>query len=276
MKNKATLEMKTIMFMACLALLLAASTPLPGDDVLAKLNLTPAAAKEGILQALASGTVYNDSAYRVFKALPAASRAAIVSAGLGWIKAYAASADFQTAYLKLREGEKPEAPAARPSADDELKKMRSEMEKSIAEMKKNMAAMDAETKKTMEAAIKEMRAQMDKMGGDPQQLEYMRQATAMTAAEDRKSHEEALKEWEQRYPADLRALIRKRINEFLVLSAGVDFSAKLAPRGDRMVFANEEYERKPAEWKLCFRAGREATGAARRFAESWLLELEKR
>jgi hypothetical protein len=42
-----------------------------------------------------------------------------------------------------------------------------------------------------------------------------------------------------------------------------------------MVFADEKLEAKPAEWKLCFRAGKEATGAARAFAEGWLAELEK-
>jgi hypothetical protein len=43
-----------------------------------------------------------------------------------------------------------------------------------------------------------------------------------------------------------------------------------------MRFANEDYEGKPAEWKICFRAGKEATEAARAFARSWLTELEKK
>jgi hypothetical protein len=248
----------------------------PGEaDVLAKLGLTPAAAGEGMLEALASGTPYNEAALKAFKMLPAAARVAVVTAGLGWIRAHAASAEFQAAYQELRRQEKPEALAARPAADDPVRKMKADMEKSIAEMRKGMAAMDAETKKVMEASIREMRAQMERMESDPQQKEYMRQATEMTAAEDQKRHAEELQEWERRYPADPRALIRKRINDFLVVSAGVDFSAKLTPRGDKMIFAREDYEQKPPEWKLCFRAGKEATAAARAFAKDWLSELER-
>ena len=138
-----------------------------------------------------------------------------------------------------------------------------------------MAALDAETRKTMEAGIQQMRAQMEAMEKDPQQKELMRQMTEMARAEDKKRYEEQLKAWEEKFPAEPRVLIKKRINDFLAASADVDFSAKLLPRGDKMVFANEEYEQKPPEWKVCFRAGKEATEAARAFAKAWLAELEK-
>lgn len=249
----------------------------PGsDDVLARLNLAPQEAKESVVQTLAGGGVpYSDAAYRAFKALPGMARETIVRAGLAWIKSYAASAEFKAAYEKLRQQEKPQAPEARPSADDEMKRMKAEMEKNIADMRQNMAAMEAEMRKQMEAVIKEMRAQVERMEKDPQQKELMRQGTALAAEEDQQRHQEDLKEWEQRYPADPRALIKRRINEFLAASAGIDYAAKLQPRNDKMIFANDAYEQKPAEWKLCFRAGREATEAARSFAKSWLAELEK-
>jgi hypothetical protein len=246
-----------------------------GDDVLDKLNLAPAAAKEGVLEVLAGGTAYNESAYKVFKSLPGLARETVVRAGLAWIKSYAGSAEFKAAYAELREHKKPKAPEPRPSADDEIKKMKAEMEKSIAEMRKNMAAMDAETKKSMEAGIQQMNAQMERMEKDPQQREIMRQSVEMARADDKKRHEEKLAEWEKRYPADPRLLIKKRINDFLAASAGIDYSANLVPRGDKMAFAKEEYERKPSEWKLCFRAGKEATEAARALAKAWLAELER-
>ena len=270
--EKAAWALSSALILFAMAVSLPAA---PGEaDILAKLGLTPAAAGEGMLEALASGTPYNEAALKAFKMLPAAARAAVVTAGLGWIKSHAASAEFQAAYQELRRQEKPEAPAARPAADESVRKMKADMEKSIAEMRKGMAAMDAETRKTMEGVIQEMRAQMERVEKDPQQREYMRQATEMTAAEDEKRHAEKLQEWDRRYPADPRALIRKRINDFLVVSAGVDFSAMLTPRGDKMIFAREDYEQKPPEWKLCFRAGKEATAAARAFAKDWLSELE--
>ena len=276
MKNTMTSTGKPLVLGGILFFCLAGAASLfGGDDVLAKLNLSPAAAKEGILDALSSGSVYNEAAMKAFKALPAASRAALVNAGLNWIKAYAGSGEFADAYRKFREKEKPQPPAPRPSADDEIKRMKADTEKNIAEMRKNMAAMDAETKKTMEGVIQEMRAQLERMEKDPGQRDLMRQMTEMSEVEDKKRHENELKEWEQRYPADSRALIKKRINDFLVASADVDFSAKLEPRGDVMAFVREEYEEKSSEWKLCFRAGKEATAAARAFARTWLTELDK-
>ena len=246
-----------------------------GSDVLAGLGLTKATAGEGILEALASGTPYNEAAFKAFKALPTASRATVVSAGLGWIKAAAATTEFKAAYASLREREKPQPPTPRPTATDQIKKMKADMEKSIAEMRKNMAAMDAEMKKTMEASAAAMRAQVEQMEKDPQQRDLMRQMTEMAVAEDKRRHEEELKAWEGKWPADPNLLIRKRIQDFLAVSAGVDFAAKLAPRGEKMVFVNDDYERKSPEWKICFRAGKEATAAARAFATAWLAELEK-
>ena len=196
-------------------------------------------------------------------------------AGLAWIKSYVSTAEFKAAYSELREQEKPEAPAPRPSADDQIAKMKADMEKSIAETRKNMAAIDAETRKIMEASI-QADARPDGADGEGSgQRTLMRQMAEMSVAEDKKGHEEKLKEWERHYPADPRLLIKSRIREFLAASAGVDFAAKLLPRGDKMVFANDDYEQKPAEWKLCFRAGKEATGAARAFAATWLAELGK-
>jgi hypothetical protein len=246
-----------------------------GTEVLTKLNLAPAAAKADVLESLTGGTVYNEAAFKVFKSLPGLARETVVRAGLAWIKSYVSTVEFKTAYLERREQEMPETPAPRPSAEDQIAKMKADMEKSISETRKNMAALDAETRKIMEASIRQMRAQMEQMEKDEGQRMLMRQMAEMAVAEDKKGHEEKLKEWERNYPADPRLLIQRRIREFLAASAGVDFAAKLSPRGDKMVFANDDYEQKPAEWKLCFRAGKEATGVARAFAETWLAELNK-
>jgi hypothetical protein len=277
MKKQSNAANACLFFLTLSAWFVAAALPAaPGsDDVLAKLNLAPAAAKDGVLETLASGAAYNDSAYRAFRALPGLARETIVRAGMAWIKSYVAGAEFKASYDALRERERPEPPAARLSADDEFKKMKADMEKSIAGTRQNMAAMDAETRKALEAGIQQMRAQLEQMEKDPQQRDIMRQSVEMGRADDKKRHEDALQEWQQRYPADYRALIKRRIGEFLAASNGVDYTAKLTPRGDKMIFANEAYEQKPPEWKLCYRAGKEATEAARTLAKAWLAELEK-
>jgi hypothetical protein len=39
------------------------------------------------------------------------------------------------------------------------------------------------------------------------------------------------------------------------------------------VFADPALEARPKEWKMCFRAGKPATDAARAFAQKWLNDL---
>ena len=75
---------------------------------------------------------------------------------------------------------------------------------------------------------------------------------------------------EKRMPADPEELIRKRLQEFLDISATVDFDAEL----NGYSFADKRYEAKGNQWKMCYRAGREVIAAAREEAKKWLAELE--
>lgn len=78
------------------------------------------------------------------------------------------------------------------------------------------------------------------------------------------------KDNDDRYPADPRELIKKRLEEFLEVSGTVDFNAEMRGR----MFANPKYESKDDKWKMCYRAGREVVGAAREEAQKWLDELK--
>jgi hypothetical protein len=247
-----------------------------GSELLTKLGLNLDAAKEAVLDSLASGRVYNNEAMRAFKALASPARASIVRGGLAAIKAYVETAEFKAAYAKYRENEKPNPPEVRLSAAEQWEKQKADFEKQIAETRKNMAGLDAETRKTMEAAVKQMQAQMETMEKDTQTRELMQQMVEAQKVEDKKQYAERLKVWEENYPVDSRLLIKKRIRDFLAISAEIDFSAKLVASGSQMRFANADYEGKPDEWKICFRAGQEATVAARAFAQTWLAELEKK
>lgn len=246
-----------------------------GSEVLGKLGLTPASAHDGALETLVSGQAYNDAAFRAFKALSPSARAAVVRGGLGWIKAHVSTAEFKAAYARYREEQKPQPAEPVAQADDQMKTQKAEIEKNIAEMRKSMAGLDAETRKSLEEAIKQMQAQFEAMSKNPEQMAMMQQGVEMQREENKKQYAEQLAFWEEEYPADVRLLIKKRINEFLETSADVDYSAKLVKSGSKMRFADEAYEEKPADWKICFRAGKEATEAAREFAKAWLAELEK-
>jgi len=75
---------------------------------------------------------------------------------------------------------------------------------------------------------------------------------------------------DKKLPADPNELIKKRLQEFLTLSASVDFEAEVS--GGR--FVKSEYEAKSREWKMCYRAGKAVIMAAREEVELWLKELE--
>src|SRR5262249_34386946 len=70
-----------------------------------------------------------------------------------------------------------------------------------------------------------------------------------------------------------KPVVARRLREFLQLSADVDFDARLKTQDGRSVFENPAYQAKSSQWKMCFRAGREATAAARAAVQAWLTEL---
>ena len=83
-----------------------------------------------------------------------------------------------------------------------------------------------------------------------------------------------MKELDAVWPPDHRALVAGRLRRFLAVSADVAYDARLVDKNGRKVFADPAFEAKPREWKLCFRAGKPATDAARAFAQRWLADLQ--
>lgn len=76
---------------------------------------------------------------------------------------------------------------------------------------------------------------------------------------------------EKMFPSDPAILVKTRLTEFIALSKEVDFDAQVV-NGQ---FVNQEYKNKNAQWKMCFRAGKEVVEAAREEAEAWLKELNE-
>jgi hypothetical protein len=84
-------------------------------------------------------------------------------------------------------------------------------------------------------------------------------------------------ELDNRFPPEVKAMMKQRLESFLALSAGVDFNATLKEDSyvkGRKVFTNFFYEQKSADWKLCYRLGKETTDLVRAYARQWLQELK--
>jgi len=259
----------------CLAVLRAA-------DAIRDLGLKEADAKESVVQAIKSGTVNWWPASKAFKAAAPAVRAGLVTGALTWAKTYTASAEFTTAYEKVRQNQKPEAPKPK-SADEEIARQRAELEKSIAETKKTLAeppaGLSPEIAKAVrdgsEAALKSLTAMLADLD-KPQMKAMQGQGIEYENKSRQDQYQRSMKEWEARYPIDPKLLLVTRLQHFLDQSAGVDFGATLVPCGSKKCFADKPSEQKPQNWKLCYRAGKEAVDAGRAFATTWLAELQKK
>jgi hypothetical protein len=244
------------------------------QNALASLGVQEAGARRDIVYAIVSGRVDVYPARAAFKAAAPAARAALVKGAFDWARAYTDTPAFKVQYDKERAGAVPSAPKAK-NVDEELARQKAERRKGIEEAKKNLAQMPAEIRAQLAATIKQMEADEAKRDSDAAFAPMMRQSVEMQNAEDKKRYDESMVRYNQRYPADPKVLVAARLRQFLDVSKDVDFGAQLVNAGSQKRFANAAYEAKPSEWKLCFRAGREATSAARDAAQAWLAALGK-
>ncbi|HNX97233.1 MAG TPA: hypothetical protein PKK12_06095 [Candidatus Aminicenantes bacterium] len=257
---------------AVLAILLSVGVNLRAGDVLKRVGISPAQASTEMLYALTTGSFPVHLGTAAFLRGTPAERVDLVQSAVQWARAHAKTPAFLGAYRQWREENRPKLTAKAP-VDEELRKQKAEMARQLAEMKKVMAQMPAEQRKQMEEAYQAVVAQQKQFESDAQMQAMMRQGMEMERKQAQSDHQKELQEFETNFPADPRPLIARRLKEFLDLSAGIDFAARLVPRGEFMVFSDERHERKDNRWKYCFRAGREVLAAARTAATSWLVEL---
>jgi hypothetical protein len=251
------------------ALALVTAANLAAQAVPSQLGVSERDAQESFLGSAIAGYPQWGVAAKAFVALPAAARVAVVQGGFAWAKSYVKSPGFRTSYEHARQEAKPEPPNPEGTVDEELQRQVDQQRKDLEESRKALAALPPEQRKDLEAMLKQTEAQLK----DPQYLAMMRSAIEADRAGARESYQSNLSQWEEAYPANPEILVGRRLQAFLTECGDVDFSAKLQARERKMVFVNPDYEFKSPNWKMCYRAGREAVGAARTAATAWLKEL---
>lgn len=241
-------------------------------DVLSQLGITAAAAKEAVNSIINSGIINPGLPSKAFKVLSPAQRADAATAGVAWLEAYTATAEFKQQYAKIRANRKPDAPKFEGTPEDELKKANAEQAQQTEASKKAIASLPPEQRKQIEDALKQAQDMVAKM--DTPEMRKMR-LDGIKAKRDQetKEYQKSLADWQRDFPENPNGAIAKRLREFLAASADIDFNAKLKSVDGRMLFENSTYQNKPAQWKLCYRAGKDATTAARTAAQAWLKEL---
>jgi hypothetical protein len=241
-------------------------------SVLTDLGVTEASARDTAYSWFCGGSIYFPGDRQVFKSASGTVRAEMVEAVLTFGKAYLESDAFAARYAEYRNANRPEAPDAGETGGANA--MTKEMEDNIKQMQEEMKTMTPDMQKQMQEIIDTMRAQMKEMMDDPETRQIMDEGARRDQEDKMQRHQAAMSEFDARYPADVHQMIAGRLREFLDLTADIPFDAKLVTAGERKTFADPKLEEKPAEWKLCFRAGKPAVDAARAFAQTWLGEVQ--
>ena len=261
--------MVTVALLAIISAVAAAQS-----DVFATLGSNETEAHEQIFSSFSSGFVTPAGTAEVFKVATADGRAAIVRAVIAFARTYSTSADFTRRYATFRNDQKPKAPEPTRSGDQLRAEQRRDLEAGIANAQKMAKQMPA-MKKDMDQLVVQLKKQLSALGKDKilnkQVDETLKQADQGLSAEYRNK----VAAWEKKYPADPKAIVVLRLNEFLAESATVDFTARtaLSKENKKQKFVNPDYELKPLQWKLMYRAGKPAVDAARAAAQDWLKAL---
>ncbi len=256
---------------ALLAAVTVASVALAGAaDIFTQLGTTESSVREELLRAVNTGSLATGMAAKPYYALPAPAQAKLVEAYFAWARIYTASDTFKRAYAAQRDATKPQP---RELPDPTSSAAKTEQQKEFEEMKKIAASLPSDQRKAMEQSLVEMQKQLAAFENDPEMKKAVADAMKMQREMNAKQHQEDLAEWNRRVPADPNVMIARRLRHLLDVSSTVDFDAKLQKSNGAMKFAETRYEDKPAEWKLCYRAGRTAVAAAQAAARAWLEEL---
>ena len=262
--------------LAVAAILLAVGTTAGfAQSTLGEFGISEADLKSRTVSALLSGAVPIYPNRDAFKSASQSLRAAFVRSVFSVVKNYAESAAFQAEYAERRAEAKPSVPAA--VLPDELyAEYLAKSQQDFANMKAEMAKMPPDIQKQMESMVKQLEEDHAKLANDPQMVSMMKQSFAMQAENKQQAYNEALDQYEKRYPADPKVLIASRLRGFLELSDDIPYNAELVPGdGGKMKFADSQFEANSQQWKMCYRAGKEPVEAARALAMEWLEQLEQ-
>jgi hypothetical protein len=281
MKSTALRKSRSVAVIVCV-LSLAAFTTLSftmknvAGDIWKQLGMAEQQAKEDINYSFFSGYLHYYGA-REIKNISVGDRAAIAGDVLAYVKQYVSTPAFENQYLKNRDAEKakiyPVVPAI--TRDELVKKRITDAEAS----KKTIEDLLKTT--TDQSVIKSYKEQIefwkksieDYKSPNSTQISYDLQADANRYKTEKDTYDQLMKKWETNYPASVKQFIKQRLSDFLDATKDIDYKAALVDKPYKKVFANPVYEKKNWKWKMGYRAGKEATEAAREFAQNWVKEL---
>lgn len=202
-------------------------------------------------------------------------RVAVTKDLLAFTKQYVESDAFKKEYAVTREQRKPTEPK-KPKTEAEIRTEQvNNLKKSIAEIEKSMKTAKDDMKKIFHESLEVLQKQL-KDYEDPKNeiIPLMAQGEQSQYEYYLKKYREETEAWQDLFPENSRAFVKKRLQQMLEDTKGVDYNAELVERSNKKkYFVNPVYEKKPGNWKYAFRAGKEVTETARAFVQDWLKSL---
>jgi hypothetical protein len=242
------------------------------SDVLSQLGITPLAARVAVDSVISSGVDNPGLPVRAFRLMPPATRGTIAAAGVAWLRSYTAGSEFKQQYAQIRQAHKPAPQAFAGTPEDQVKKEDAEQARAAEESRKAVGSLPPDQRAQIEQALNAAQALAEKMN-TPEMRQMRVDGIKAERAARATQYEQELATWTRDYPENPAPVIARRLREFLAASEDIDFDATLVSRNGKMVFEKDAYEQKPVLWKMYYRAGREATTAARAAAQAWLKEI---
>jgi len=211
------------------------------------------------------------------KALTAADRPAIVRQLVAYAQHYVKSEEFSKKYQEYRLGMKPEPPEKPKSMDELRQEQKTQLQHSIEEMEKTKKTFAADQQKQFDDYIHQMQEQLASVDDpkNPMFSKEMGEYSKQSYDAQMKEHETKVSAWQNEWPENPAPVIIHSLQNFLDVSKDIDYRAEVFKDAHgKLLFTKTVYENKPAEWKLCYRAGKGTVEAARIAASQWLDELK--
>jgi hypothetical protein len=242
------------------------------DDYLSDMKTTKTQVQTYIQESIGYGSLSYPAACRL---IPQARRAALVRAVGEFARQFTTTDAFRQWYNEYRDNRKPTPPEEIKPMDEIRKEQIAAIKAQIAEQEKAAKNAPADQKAMYEQVIAAMKQSLKEFEKVDKSRDASVDANIQQAnAGAKEEYQKKVAEWELEYPVDNpHSLLKKRLQAFLDATADIDFSAKLVKKGKMMVFEKKDYEAKDSNWKLGYRAGKEAVQAGRAIAQAWLKEM---
>lgn len=168
-----------------------------------------------------------------------------------YVKAYVGSDAFAKAYAEKREKNKPDSEPLRPD-NASIK----QQEEQLKQTEQALTALNA----TRQVTAAQLKAMEDAIADQRRNIATWKDPTPNKT------------KWEKQYPENYKQVIKTRLEEYLAISATVDFNATVTGNAKKK-FTNPEYEKKSLKWKAIYRAGKDVNTRVTAFVKGWLQEL---